>query len=81
MRAGDEGLLRVLTLPQTKERESASAPGDKAAFLSMIKCFHGAAAATTALTSGNFTFIECFCQIFQYFSEHVYVYIGERSLL
>lgn len=68
--------------PAQDKEESTAAPREEAAFLSvMMKCFHGAAAATIALPSGNFTFMECFCQIFQYFSEHVYVYIGERSLL
>lgn len=67
--------------PAQDKGESTAAPSEEAAFLSVIKCFHGAAAATIALTSGNFTFLECLSQIFQYFSEHVYVYIGERSLL
>lgn len=67
--------------PAQDKGESTAAPREEAALLSVIKCFHGAAAATIALTSGNFTFMECFFQIFQYFSEHVYVYIGERILL
>lgn len=68
--------------PAQDKGESPAAPREEAAFLSvMMKCFHGAAAATIALPSGNCTFMECFCQIFQYFSEHVYVYIGEGGLL
>jgi len=61
--------------------DSTSAHREEAAFLSVIKCFHGAVAATIALTSGNLAFIEFFCQNFQYFNEPMYVYIGERSLL